>query len=122
MKLTNGEIWEAYQQLVKLADVKLPVKNSFELARLINKVKDSFQLIEEKRNELVKEHGTARGDGTIGIEIGTPAHEGFIAELTELFNIEQDIVFQIVALPSNVEVEPSILIPLGKFVELEDSG
>ena len=128
MKLTNGEIFNAQEPLKKLLAEKLPVKDSFKLARLAQKLDDQLLAINQTRQGLFKTYGdldTAQqkyivkpyiDDGS-GKAIENPNVVKFQEEMRELMAIEMEIVFDKVNLPNTLEIEPRDLIVLEKFVK-----
>ena len=56
---TNGEIFAAREPLTQLMQQKLPIKVSYKLAKLAQTVQGELRVIEELRNNLIKEYGTA---------------------------------------------------------------
>ena len=120
MKLTNGEIFNAKEPLEKLLQEKLPVKTSYGLAKLASKLNDQLQVIEKVRQGLILTYGENNPDNPIQIRVD-PQSEGFskfAEELGELMTQEVEIVFEKVTLPDTLEVEPSVLMALEKFVKV----
>ena len=133
MKLKNGEIFGAAQPLSKLMDEKFPVKVSLGLAKLVNKLNVELKAIEEVRQGLVKRYGK-EVNGQLRVDQEGENFQKFISELNELFDQEVEVVFEKVKLPEKVaatcdkcshnmdkmlEIEPSILVALEKFVDVE---
>jgi len=135
LKLNNGEIFTAREPLAKLLGEKFPVKVAYGLAKLANKLNDQLKVIDDVRNGLIKTYGEADPDNKQQIRVN-PEGENFVkfAEgLNELFAKEENIDIQVVKLPEKVaatcdkcnhnmdkmlEIEPSILMVLEKFVEV----
>ena len=133
MKLKNGEIFGAAQPLSKLMDEKFPVKTSLGLAKLANKLNEELKSIEEVRQGLIKRYG-AEEDGQLKVDPKSDNFPAFMEALNELFDQEVEVVFEKVKLPEKVaatcdkcshnmdkmlEIEPSILVALEKFVDVE---
>lgn len=57
MKLNNGEIFTASEPLKKLLEEKFPVKVSYGLAKLANKLQEQLKVIDDVRNGLIKTYG-----------------------------------------------------------------
>ena len=131
MNVKNGDIWLALNKgeenispLLKLSEVRLPVKVSFELANLANKLGGYYTPIEQARNRLAMQHGEKDKSGNVTLNSNMKGYTSFMKELTELFSIEQDIEFKKVKLPLEVDgkplnIEPKILAPLVLFIEVE---
>ena len=121
MKLTNGEIFNAKEPLNTLLKVKLPVKVSYGLAKLASKLNDQLQVIEKVRQGLIETYGEKNPNNPMQIRV-MPDSKGFpkfAEEYGELMTQEIEIVFEAVALPDTLEVEPAILMALEKFVRIE---
>ena len=131
MKLNNGEIYMAYQALGALSNERLPIKTSFGLAKLVIKLDSDFKAIEKVRLALVKEFGVEK-DGVCSVPPDKRAE--FQAKLDELFGLETEVAEIVKAkLPETIaatcdkchhnmdkplEIAPSILVALDKFVEV----
>lgn len=133
LKLTNGEIYQAKEPLQSLMEMKLPVRASYNVAKLAIKLNDKLRAIEETKNGLIKKHGTPDEKGAIAVKPGTEQFVPFIEEMNELMLVEEEIVFTKIKLPENVtatcdkcshnmdkalEIEPKILMALEKFIEV----
>ena len=136
MKLNNGEIFTAREPLGKLMEQKFPVKVSYGLAKLANKLSEQFKVIDDVRNGLIRTYGEADKENPQQIKVNPegPNFEKFVGEMNELFSQEVEVVFDKVKLPEKVaatcdkcshnmdkalEIEPSVLMALEKFVEVE---
>ena len=120
MKLTNGEIFNAKQPLEKLLKEKLPVKVSYGLAKLAAKLNDQLQVIEKVRQGLIQTYGEKDSENPMQIRV-SPQSEGFpkfAEEYGELMTQEVEIVFDVVTLPDTLEVEPTVLMALDKFIKV----
>ncbi|HEY6021343.1 MAG TPA: hypothetical protein VIY48_16000 [Candidatus Paceibacterota bacterium] len=126
MKLKNADIWNAIEPLDKLMLIKFPVKVSYALAKLANKLANEYQAIEQVRRGLVNKYGERSKNGKISvqqfIEEGgeNPKWQPFMDELSELMQQETEIVFDVVKLTPTAEVEPMTLTALVKFVEVAE--
>ena len=135
MKLNNGEIFNSKEPLRNLMEQKFPVKVAYGLAKLANKLNDQLKVIDEVRNGLIRTYGVADKDNPRQIRV-SPDSEGFpkfVEETEELMKQEIEVVFEKVTLPEKVattcdkcshnmdkmfEIEPSVLMALGKFVDV----
>lgn len=123
MNLTNNEVWNAREPLLKLMGERFPVKTAYELAKLARKLKDQYEVIEDVRNGLVQTYGEKNGVGQITVETTSGNWEKFLSELTELMDTEVEIVCDKVHLPEKVDektiaIEPNILMSLERFVDV----
>lgn len=125
MEVTNGEIWACREPLGKLAQMELPVKTSLQVARLAIKFGEQFKVIEDVRNGLIRKYGKPdEKTKQISVEPKNKDFPKFVADFNELMAQTTELVFDKVKLPSMVDgkpfqIEPSILVPLEKFVEVE---
>ena len=120
MKLTNLEIFNAKEPLSKLLQEKLPVKSSYGLAKLASKLDPQLGVIEKVRQGLIQTYGEKDPDNPQQIRV-SPQSEGFqkfAEEFGELMAQEVEIVVEVVTLPDTLEVEPSVLMALEKFVKI----
>lgn len=120
MKLTNGEIFNARKPLEKLLQEKFPVKVSYGLAKIAQKLNDQLQVIEKVRQGLFQTYGQPNPENPIQLRLN-PESENYskaMAELGELMAQEVEIVFDVVELPDTLEVEPAILMALDKFIKV----
>jgi len=135
--LTNREIWKAYPQLVELSRVKLPIRPSIGVAKIINILEKPYTIIDKKRLEILAEY--AKVDPKTKEKSLTPndaGYSGFVEKLDELLDMEwdKDIKIEKVKLPERIAgtcdachhnmdveflIEAFILVPLQeKFVEV----
>ena len=137
MKLTNGEVFRTREPLQELMGEKLPVKTSYELAKLARKLNDQLTVIEDVRRGLVNKYAT-EGNGKRGKSVDPEGdnYPKFMEEFGILMseNVEIDIdPKQKIKLPLMVaatcdkcshnmdkplEIKPSVLMALDSFVEV----
>ncbi len=125
MKLKNSEIWLAKEPLDKLLQVKLPVKVSYQIARLAKKIGEEYQPIETVRIGLVKKYGVPDDKGNISVVNAKPEElEKFIKEYNELMETETEVVVDKITIPAGqcekLEIEPALLLPLDRFIVVGD--
>jgi hypothetical protein len=93
MKLKNNEIY-AYAAALAEAfsdkDQKLPIKINFYLQKNRNKLIEIAQEIEQSRLEIAKTYGTLNEE-TMQYAIAPDKVEEAQKELTDLFNLEQEV-------------------------------
>ena len=123
MKLTNGDIFVAQRPLATLVDMKFPVAISYKLAKLVSKINEQLQVIEATRNGLIRQYGAPNEGGQVVVSEGGENFQKFLDEFNTLMAIEVELVIAKVKLPEEVdgkplEVEPSLLMALDKFVEV----
>ncbi len=134
MKLTNGEIFNAKEPLSKLIQEKFPVKVSYGLAKLASKLDAQLGVIEKVRQGLIQTYGEQDPDNPMQIRVlptlekkdengkstfePNPKFPKFAEEMGELMTQEVEIVFDVVTLPDTLEIEPSTLMALEKFIKV----
>jgi len=118
MKLQNGDIFMVREPLQKLIEQKFPVMVSYKLAKLVAKLNEQFKVIEDVRMGLIRRYGKADEKGNAQVKPEDENWPKFLDEFNELLEQEVEIVFDKVKLPNDFEIEPSVLIPLEKFIEV----
>ena len=135
MKLNNGDIFMAREPLQKLMEQKFPVMVSYKLAKLIGKLNEQLKVIDDVRNGLIRTYGKADKDNPQQISVPQDGKDfpKFMEEFATLMGQEVEIVIDKVKLPEKVaatcdkcshnmdkslEIEPSVLLALEKFVEV----
>ncbi len=122
MKVTNAELMNSKKPLEELARVKLPVRTSLEVLRLIQKLNEFLVPVEQTQDNLVKQYGhpeaEAPNSGKVVILPTDENYRKFMEELAELVGQENEIVFTKVKLPETLEIEPGVLMALEKFVKI----
>lgn len=117
MELTNGEIWLAKEPLNKLADMKLPVKTAYAIAKMASKLNDQLQVIEAVRIGLIRKYGVQEGKNW-NVKEDSENWPKFMNDFDELMKQKVEVVVEKVKLPDNIEIESKVLIALTKFVEV----
>ena len=133
MRVTNGEIYGGKEAIGKLLQMTLPVRASYQIAKLATKMNEQILVLDQVRNGLIKTYGKEE-NGQITIEQGTENFAKFIVELNELFKKEVELKVETVDLPTMVmekcekcgaviekplQIEPTVLMALDKFVGIE---
>ena len=111
MKLTNEEIFVAKEPLEKLLNERLPVKVSYQLAKMASKLNEQYEIIERVKDGLVKTYGAKNKDNPTILEV-LPTSEGFprfIEEMDELFAQKMELVLDKVNLPQEGDGKPIII-------------
>jgi len=119
MKVTNGEILLIREALGKLNSLRIPAVLSFKLARLSNRVNVCFQDMEVTRVKLVNQYGVKGDGGTVSVELASSEDkEKFWEEYAEVLRQEVELEPEVIKLPEDLEIEPSTLMPLERFIEM----
>jgi hypothetical protein len=119
LKLTNAEIMNSKEPLQELVKLKLPIKTSLALMKLVQKFNEHLVPAEEIKDRLVGEYGTDQGNGKMGIGPGDENWPKFMADYAELVAQEVEVDVEIVALPATVEISPADLMAIEKLVTVE---
>lgn len=121
MKLTNGEVFNARVPLEQLSALKFPVKTSLALVKLAQKLQEFFLPVDKVRDGLIRQYGESDPENPQLTRVKPDSENWgkFITEMQELLSQEVEVVFETVALPEELEIEPTILMALSKFVEVE---
>ena len=117
MKLTNRDIYFAHDSMQTLLETKMPVAVSFRLVRTAQEVKSALLSIDQVRLSIVKKYGDEDEGGTITVPQGTARYVSFVEEFDELLDLEVELDIEQVVLPEELEIEPSVLMALERFVE-----
>lgn len=89
MKITLHQLISSKEALQNLLAISLPVKISYLISRIVNKINPELVIFEEKRNNLIKELGEDVGEGNMRVtEANIPK---FTEALEELNKIEVDL-------------------------------
>ena len=132
MKVTNGEIFNSRESLQILLGARLPVLVSLQVADLVMKLNDPFVAIETVRTVLVNIYGQKQESGEMVVVFPgdpldrptSPDWEKFVAETKKLMAQTVNLDVKKVKLPIEIDgkplqIEPSILIALDKFIDVE---
>lgn len=95
-----------------LLETKLPIKASYRVMRLLDKLQPELKIYENKRNELVKEFGEEQENGEVRV-VDPKKLEEFQKKIIELLDIEVDVDFEKLKLDElgDVIIAPKDLIP-----------
>ena len=121
MNIQNGEIYNARGALEKLTQAKLPLKASYQLAMMATKLSNQIMVIERLRQGLIQKYGEKDPDNPKQIKVDPQGEKfpEFAKEYGELMTFEVEIDFEPVTLPETLEIEPSVLMALDKFITVE---
>jgi len=119
VKLTNEYLWLAKDSLAKLLEERLPVKIAYALAKLGRHLEGPMKDTEAVRVKLLRQYGN-EANGQISVTAGTPEHEAFLKDWTELLAQEIDVDTNgcPIALPDTLSLPAAMLLNLDKFVTI----
>jgi hypothetical protein len=104
------QIINGVESLKELQEVKLPVKISYRIARLVVKLQPELTVYENKRNELIKELGTEQENGDF--KITDPEKlKTFTEKMKELWDMEVEIDWELLKIDDlgDIVVAPKLL-------------
>ena len=113
MKISIKDVVNNVKNLKALQEVKFPVKISYRIMRIINRLQPILTAYEAKRNELVKEFGD-EPDKEGNIKVTNPEKLKLFSEkLLELLDTYEDVEFEKIKIEDldDVKVEPKLIIP-----------
>ena len=113
IKITLNDVVSNLENIKALQDIKFPVKVSYKIMRLVNKLNPIYTIYEEKRNALVKEYADAP-DEQGNVRVTDPEKLKLFSEkLKELLETTDDVDFEPISVTElgNVEVESKLLVP-----------
>ena len=121
MKVTNGELHNIRESLKVLISVPMPIKTGFQLAKLAAELDEPTKVMQTCREQLFKTYGEVDPKNPIIVRMppDSPNFPKFAEELGVLMSLEVEIPCEVVILPGTLEIAPSVLISLEKFVSLE---
>ncbi len=106
-----GSMLEMYNGVSRLAQIKMPPKPAYWVARILTKLKAECTLVEKTRISLVEEFGEEVEGKGYSVAAGTPQYLAFRKRYTELLESEVDLIMPQIEIEAlgTIEVEPAIL-------------
>lgn len=104
------EVVSNIENMKVLQDVKLPVKISYRIMRLVNKLQPILNVYNEKRNAFIKEFGEIQEDKTIIIKDPEKLLL-FTEKMKELLSTKEKIDFDPLKIEDlgDISIEPKLL-------------
>ncbi len=111
MKLKLKQIVDSKKQIQDLLEIKLPVKISYRINKLVNKLDPELVIYENKRNELIKELGE-KVEGTETVQVKTENIPKFIEEMNILNDIDVEVDFEKIKVEDlgDIQIAPKDLV------------
>ncbi len=106
MTIKLNDIVSNVENLQELQSVKFPVKVSYRIKRLVDKLDPILKAYNEKRNDLVKEFGEEQEDKSIKV-VDPEKLKLFAEKLSELLTTSEEVEFD----PINVEDLGTVEVP-----------
>ena len=132
MKIKAGELKMIVEGLIEILNIELPVKPSYWLARITNKVESELKAFEKTRMGLIAKHAKKDKNGNPMFildkngnpkrphEYNVPNIEAFNKEFNELTEQEFEINIDPIKLDAlgDIRIKPVILAKLEKIIEI----
>lgn len=131
MEVTNGDIYSSRESLQIMVGMRLPIKVSLQVVKLVGKLNVVLDEVDQVRNRLVQDYGEENKGGVQEVippndprgRPKSPNFEKFDVEFKELMAQTVEIDMKKIRLPSEVDgkplqIEPSILMALEKFLDV----
>lgn len=111
MNVKLGQIKSSQLSLTKLSYVKLPVKVSYWISRVINKISSEMKLYEEKRMDIIKSLGEQTDIKTDSWTVKNENLTEFKKQIEELDDTEIDLGVNKIKIAEIgiAEIEPELL-------------
>jgi hypothetical protein len=119
IKTTTGEMMNAFLVFQRLGSERLPIKGSYTVARILNRLRPDYEAAEAKRVEMVKELGTANEAGDFVIPNGSDNFKAFLERFGEVECIEVELdvpMLNLDHLGDDILIEPAALAAIEKFI------
>jgi hypothetical protein len=114
---TLGELKNIEESIKKLLNSEIPIKISYRLSKIVNKLSAELSLLEEHRVVLVKKYGETV-EGTDGIKVSKDKMPLFIEDYNSLLQESVSIPFTPISVDSlgdNLNFSPLDMVNLQKF-------
>lgn len=91
IKIKIGEVVNSIEQIKALQEVVFPVKISYKISRLVNKLNPELSTYDETRNKLIKEYGEVNSE-TKMLEVKDPENiKMFLEKINEVLSTEIEL-------------------------------
>lgn len=110
MKITIGEVINSVESVKALQEVKFPVKVSYKLKRLVDKLSPIIKTYNTEKDELVKKFGTKNEDNSFSVK--DEKLQDFYPEIKKLLEVEEEVDFEKIPVAElgDVQIEPKLLL------------
>ena len=121
MKIKLIELVKAMESLMRLGELPMTAKDSFNYMRFLKKGEDEINLYYENSNNLMKKYG--HSDDNINYFIPKEKQEEYFNELNELNNLEIEIQFVKIKMnidkleQKGIELKPNDMTRVQKFID-----
>ena len=121
--MKQSEINKSYNALVRLSQVRLPIKTAFSVYQLVKKMEEPYKFaLEEEKKLINKYNAEVKENGIISFS-SAEDKDSFQNELQELNQLDHDIEIEPIVIKiedlSEQTITPSDILALEGFVEFE---
>ena len=100
---TQGSVIKAYKTLDKLCGERMPVRLAYSLFSMRKSMESSYAFQMEKEQEIIKEHVSGFDGETLEFKTDKDK-EDFVAEMTDLAQMEVDVDAEPVHIPLSTDM------------------
>lgn len=121
--MKQSEINKSYNALVRLSQVRLPIKTAFSVYQLVKKIEEPYKFaLEEEKKLINKYNAEVKENGIISFS-SAEDKDSFQNELQELNQLDHDIEIEPIVIKiedlGEQTITPSDIFALEGFVEFE---
>ena len=121
--MKQSEINKSYNALVRLSQVRLPIKTAFSVYQLVKKMEEPYKFaLEEEKKLINKYNAEVKENGIISVSSAEDKNS-FQNELQELNQLDHDIEIEPIVIKiedlGEQTITPSDIFALEGFVEFE---
>ena len=121
--MKQSEINKSYNALVRLSQVRLPIKTAFSVYQLVKKIEEPYKFaLEEEKKLINKYNAEVKENGIISFSSAEDKNS-FQNELQELNQLDHDIEIEPIVIKiedlGEQTITPSDILALEGFVEFE---
>lgn len=122
MQIKLVDVFQSKDSLVKLANSDLPIKTAYNLSKLVKKLNDEYQTLEDFRIELVKKYGELDG-ANYKVPQNGEKFDNFIKEYNDFMQTEIEVDISEIEVQMNdlkIKLTPIDIINIEKFIKLSE--
>lgn len=121
--MKQSEINKSYNALVRLSQVRLPIKTAFSVYQLIKKIEEPYKFAFEEEKKLINKYNAEVKENGIISFSSAEDKNSFQNELQELNQLDHDIEIEPIVIKiedlGEQTITPSDILALEGFVEFE---
>lgn len=121
--MKQSEINKSYNALVRLSQVRLPIKTAFSVYQLVKKIEEPYKFAFEEEKKLINKYNAEVKENGIISFSSAEDKNSFQNELQELNQLDHDIEIEPIVIKiedlGEQTITPSDILALEGFVEFE---